>query len=87
MESAASEVISFYATRLPDVVGEAYRPASLEFYADHWLHATRPSCRSMLVSLERFADTLSSPFYSRDPTSRARPLRRIHLSHARQGAY
>jgi hypothetical protein len=47
MESAASEVISFYATRLPDVVGDAYRPASLEFYADFWLHATRMStnCR------------------------------------------
>lgn len=52
MESAASEIISFYATRLPEVVGEAYQPASLAFYSDYWLHSARASAPPPCVPLD-----------------------------------
>jgi len=39
-EAAASEVISFYAARLQDAVGEGFQVATLAFYAEYWLHSS-----------------------------------------------
>lgn len=74
-EAAASEVISFYAARLQDTVGEGFQVATLAFYAEYWLHSSGESFH-FLPSASRVVLTLHllMPYFSRDPTSSSSSL-------------
>lgn len=49
-ERAANEVIAYYSTQLADLVGSAYKDASLDQLADFWLDESSTSRPSSAMS-------------------------------------